>query len=510
MKKHIIFLMILAFIAAVITIIFVVSCNRHQNVIRDNATEHKGNDLEDVEHSIRNEAINNVTKIYIDGKLLPTSENPDHPLEPFTANSSTYLWIQALAEASGKEVEWDSLNQSIYIGTKPFDLNVSKIAIITNKAEDNMESYYSVQEVLGKYGSDKILHYLWPDAYYMSQFPDEIEKLLIQIASEPSIKALIINPDARGTVEALDKLLEIRDDMFIVLINPGNFELDIAPKANLVLKQDDVAMGIPMARQAKKMGAQVFVHYSSPDHMYSDLACDRRELIKKECADLGMLFVDITAPHQWNDNSATGYQNFMRENFPLMVEKYGKDTAFFCNNCEMQTSLIESVIESGAIYSQPCHPSPFHGFPMALGIIEREDSSKKGNWYEYSSDYGYSNYTDSLFRNALYAEGSIKLNDVIAKIIKDKGMSGRVSNWPILFSTLATQAAVDYAFMWINGKVSRDEIDIEVFQQCLSENAGVDCYTNPYVFDNRHYVEGMYENITLDNFLLIREDYITY
>jgi len=58
------------------------------------------------------------------------------------------------------------------------------------------------------------------------------------------------------------------------------------------------------------------------------------------------------------------------QEIPELIAALGRNTAFFGTNCGMQTVLISSVIELGAIYPEPCCPSPYHGFPMALGIIE--------------------------------------------------------------------------------------------------------------------------------------------
>ena len=52
-----------------------------------------------------------------------------------------------------------------------------------------------------------------------------------------------------------------------------------------------------------------------------------------------------------------------------MVEKYGKETAFFTTNCGMQPSLQAAVLdEPNAYYPQPCCPSPYHAFPATLGL----------------------------------------------------------------------------------------------------------------------------------------------
>ncbi len=92
----------------------------------------------------------------------------------------------------------------------------------------------------------------------------------------------------------------------------------------------------PSPFRQKKLGAKTFVHYSFPRHMSQVLLSSRRELMKKKCAELGIEFVDATAPDPTGDSGLPGAQQFILEDVPKMVAKYGKDTAFFSTNCAMQ------------------------------------------------------------------------------------------------------------------------------------------------------------------------------
>jgi len=137
-------------------------------------------------------------------------------------------------------------------------------------------------------------------------------------------------------------------------------------------------MGVSIPKQAAKQGAKVFVHYSFPRHMSIVLLAARRDLMKQTCEEIGIEFVDATAPDPTGDAGLSGAQQFILEDVPKMVEKYGKDTAFFSTNCAMQIPLIKAAYEEGAIYPQPCCPSPYHGFPAALGA-KRNRSDHKNN-----------------------------------------------------------------------------------------------------------------------------------
>lgn len=352
----------------------------------------------------------------------------------------------------------------------PYD-GKGKVAIVTNTLSQNEEEYRSAQELVKKYGDEKIVHVLWPDNFMAEQ--EQMVSIVAQLASDPEIKALIINQAVPGTNAAVDKLLESRDDMFIVYCTPQENPPDVATRADLILQPDELKMGDNIPVQAKKLGAKTFVHYSFPRHMSQVLLSSRRELMKAKCKELGLEFVDATAPDPTGDSGVTGAQNFILEDVPKMVAQYGKDTAFFSTNCSMQIPLIKACVDAGAIYPQPCCPSPYHGYPAALGIAAGD-----------------------------YSEDSLKhVIDETTRILKEKGGLGRFSTWPVPVSMMGTIASAEYAIKMMNGEISGDKLDIEALEKCMADYAGVSVATSPYAEEGGK---------TYDNYRLIIMDFLTY
>jgi len=205
------------------------------------------------------------------------------------------------------------------------------------------------------------------------------------------------------------------------------------------------------------------------------LLSGRRDLIRQACAEEGIQFVDATAPDPTSDAGVTGAQQFILEDVPKMVARYGDDTAFFSTNCAMQIPLIKAVVDNHAIYPQPCCPSPFHGFPSALGIEAR------------GLDIKY-------------------MVDETRKIAADADMLGRLSTWPIPGSMMYTVAGAEYAIRWIKGEVPQTGIDNEALRECMSdyikEISGDDLDVEMIA-----YAEG---DQVYDNFKLLLVDYLVY
>jgi len=342
-----------------------------------------------------------------------------------------------------------------------------KIGIMTGTVSQNEEEYRAAQDVLEKYGDEHIILMTYPD-----KFDEEQETTIANmsaIASDPDVKAIIIVQAVSGTSAAIDKAKEINPDLLFIAGVPGENPQDIAARADIVLTLNDLAMGKTMVDQAKKQGAEVFVHYSFPRHMSYALLAARRDLLKENCEAAGIEFVDATALDPTGDAGLSGAQQFILEDTPRKIEKYGKNTAFFSTNCGLQIPLIKSVFDGGAIYPQPCCPSPYHGFPSALGIEVPEE--KQGDL--------------DFMVEAIKAKAA------------EKGMTGRISTWPVPCAMMFVDAGTEYAIEYINGNTN-GKLDIEMMKAKFKEYSGVDID-----------IEALVENdIEYDNFLMVLLDYL--
>ena len=213
-----------------------------------------------------------------------------------------------------------------------------KIGIITGTASQGDEEITQANKMKEKYG-DMIVTSTYPD-----NFTTETETVIsntVAMASDPAVKAIIWCQAIPGTAAAIDKVRETRPDMIFIVGTPGEDPGVINPKADIVLQVDEPGCGIVIPPQAKKQGAKTMIHYSFPRHMSYALIVARHENLKKYCAENDIELVDVTAPDPTGDSGITGAQQFILEDVPRQIEKYGKDTVFFTTNCGMQEPLIQ-------------------------------------------------------------------------------------------------------------------------------------------------------------------------
>ncbi|WP_422446210.1 DUF3798 domain-containing protein [Thermoanaerobacterium sp. DL9XJH110] len=348
-----------------------------------------------------------------------------------------------------------------------------KIAVYTSTVSQNEEEFRAAEKMAKKY-PDIVVTQTYPDNFTKEQ--ETVIANALSLVSDPDVKALVMVQAIPGACAAFEKVREARPDVLLIAGTPGEDPDMIAKKADIVMQGDELAMGYTIPAQARKMGATTFVHYSFPRHMSYPLLAQRREIFKSECEKLGIKFVDATAPDPTGDAGVPGAQQFILEDVPRKVQEYGKDTNFFSTNCAMQEPLIKACLETGAIFAQQCCPSPYHGYPGALGI------DVKG--HEGDVDY---------------------LIEQIKAEIAEKGGTGRFSTWPVPLAMMEVEAGVEYAKQWCEGKITSKN-DADALKKILSEIAGGYKITfNTYTGKDK---DG--NDVKYDNFYMILSDFITF
>lgn len=317
--------------------------------------------------------------------------------------------------------------------------NDYKIGVITGTVSQGEEEYQAAQAMVAKYG-DKIVTATYPD-----NFSSETETTIanvVALSSDPDVKAIVFVQAVPGASAAIDKVRETRPDMLFVSGVAAEDPATIASKSDIVMLVDEISMGTSIPQMAAEMGAKTFIHYSFARHLSYATIAARRELMIEKCKELGVNFVDVTAPDPTGDAGVSGAQQFILEDVPRQIAQYGKDTAFFSTNCGMQEPLIRSVLEQGAIFPQQCCPSPYHGYPAALNI------------------------------DVAGHEGDVQymLDSIDAKLT-EKGQEGRMSTWSVPVNMLMVEAGVDYAIEFLEGRTT-GTVDEAALSKIINRIAG--------------------------------------
>ncbi len=305
------------------------------------------------------------------------------------------------------------------------------IGIVTGTVSQGEDELRGAEAMIKKYGDANsggmIKHVTYPD-----NFTQELETTIGTItglADDPDMKVIVVNQAIPGTVAAFTQIREKRPDILLLANSSQEDTAMIEAAADLVVDPDNVNRGYLMILAAKKMGAKKFVHISFPRHMSIELLSLRKNIMEEACKDLGLEFISETAPDPTSDVGVPGAQQFILEKMPAWVEKYGKDTAFFCTNDAQTEPLLKRVAELGAIFVEPDLPSPIMGYPGAFGIDLKAEA---GNWPEI-------------------------LKKVEATVVA-KGGAKRMGTWAYSYGYTATEGLVEYGKNVVEGKMQKGNL----------------------------------------------------
>ncbi len=288
-----------------------------------------------------------------------------------------------------------------------------KIGIMTGTVSQGEEDFRGAQQVMAKYpGRVKAVTY--PD-----NFSSELETVIAQmvgLAADPDVKVIIVGQAVPGSVAAARKIREQRPDILIGFVGPHEDPDVVNAACDIATQPDQYARGESIIENAQKMGAKHFIHYSFPRHMAQLLLAQRRDIMAKECTKRGMQFHFVTAPDPTSEQGLPGAQQFIFEDVPRQLQKYGPATAFYSTNDGMQEPIIKAILNAHAGYFvEQDNPAPTAGYPAALGLKIPPDKAGDMPW----------------------------LNAENKRMIAEKGMSGHFGTWVQPFDMVAIRAITE-------------------------------------------------------------------
>ena len=313
---------------------------------------------------------------------------------------------------------------ALFVGVAVAEDAAFHIGIVTGTVSQSEDDLRGAELMIAKYGDSAnggmITHITYPD-----NFPSEQETTISQIlglADDPKMKVIVVNQAVPGTAEAFRRVREKRSDILLLAGEPHEDPGVITEAADISTHTDHIGRGYTIPLGAQKMGANTFVHISFPRHMSYETLGLRRAIMEEACKDLGMKFVFETAPDPTSDVGMAGAQQYILENMPAWIEKYGKDAAFFCTNDGHTEPLLRQVAALGGYFVEADLPSPLMGYPGALGI---DLSKEQGDW-------------PAILK---------KVEDAVVKA----GGGGRMGTWAYSWGYTTTAALAEYGKRYVEG-----------------------------------------------------------
>lgn len=318
-----------------------------------------------------------------------------------------------------------------------------KIGIVTPTLSTSEDEFRAAENMKAKY-PDVVEHVTLPE-----NFNAEIQTAISQITSladDAQMKAIIVVSGQSGLLPALQKVKEIRPDILTVTAPIWDDPDMMSKYIDVNLDTDWARRGETIVTKAHDMGAKTFVHYSFPTHLAKESISKRKEMMQATCEKLGMTFVEVVTPDPQTGDGVGPMQQFLREDLPRQIEKYGVDTNVFGSNCPMYDVIIDEAFKLKFMVAEQCCPTPTQAYPTVLNLEIPEADA--GNFE--------------------------KINAMIKEKVTAAGMTGRLGNWPIPATIFLPEYAVELSkYMIDNGKTKEDVMTPEFLNQFAKDTFDV-------------------------------------
>lgn len=316
-----------------------------------------------------------------------------------------------------------------------------KIGIVTPTLSTSEDEYRAAENMVAKY-PEIVKHITLPE-----NFATEIETGLSQITSladDPQMKAIIVISGQSGLLPALQKVEEVRPDIITMTAPIWDDPKLMSEYIDVCLDTDWVRRGESIAKKAERMGAETIIHYSFPTHMAKEVIIKRHDMMKETAERLGLNFVDVTTPDPQTGDGPAAMQQFLREDIPRQIEKYGVNTNVFGTNCPMYDVILDEALKQKYIMAEQCCPTPTQAFPTVMNL---EISEENVGDFE-------------------------KINEMISEKAADADMTGRLSGWPIPVTIYIPELGVELAKEMIENP-DFDYKNLETLEAFSKETFGV-------------------------------------
>lgn len=344
------------------------------------------------------------------------------------------------------------------------------IGVVTSTVSQGEDELRGAEAMMKLHGDVKdggmIQHLTYPNNFGAEQ--ETTISQIVSLATDPLMKAIVMNQSVPGATEGFRRVREMRPDILLLAGVPHEDPLVIGKVADLAMRNDFVSAGYRVIWAAQQLGAETFVHISFPRHMSIETLTRRRMIMEQACNDLGVKFVFETAPDPLSDVGVVGAQQFMLENVPKWVQKYGKNSSFYATNDAHTEPLIRQVVEFGGTFVEASLPSPLLGYPGALGIDLQKE---KGDF-------------PAIMK---------KIEDVVV----GRNAGGRLGTWSYSFPFSTTTGLIQHAMNVIEGnsKMTNMQDILKAFGQ----------HTPGSQWGGSYYVDGS-TGVKLNNYVLLLQD----
>lgn len=342
-----------------------------------------------------------------------------------------------------------------------------KIGLMVGTVASSEEEFRAAEKWMKILGEDHCTVQTYPDNF-MKEEETTISNL-INLVSDPEIKAVVFLQGVAGSSAAIAKAKEVRPDVLYINAGPTEDPDVVCGIADVVVGSNDYVTGTQIADRAYEMGAETIIYYSCPRHQGYEKVAYKGRCIETRAQELGMDFIRVDVPDPMSDAGVAGEQQFIIEDVPKQLEAHGDKTAFHDSILSATPAVVKALYDAGrGMYIESSQGTPFLGYPEAFGISVPT---------EHIGDYDW-------------------LIDEMSKKLAETNDNGRFSTRRIPTVILMMDTSVYYCIDYIKGETN-GKVDMDHLRDCLAEATDMPKDSDEIGFNVYDYLGKQYDNYAL-------------
>lgn len=313
-----------------------------------------------------------------------------------------------------------------------------KVGIVTPTLSVSEDEFRGASNMVEKY-PDNVVHVTLPE-----NFNTEIETAISQIVSladDKDMKAIVVVSGQSGLLPALQQVKEKRSDILTITAPIWDDPDMMSQYIDVNLDANWGKRGETIVKLAKEMGSETFIHYSFPTHLSKESVVKRRDMMKETCEKEGIEFVEVITPDPQTGQGPAAMQQFLAEDIPRQIEKYGENTNIFGSNCGMYEVILSNALELKYTVAEQCCPTPTQAYPTVMNLeISDEDS-----------------------------QNFDKINEMIREKAAKENMTGRLGGWPMPMTVFLPEFATELAIEMVQKGLTKEDVCTAEYLQSFAK-----------------------------------------
>jgi len=302
-----------------------------------------------------------------------------------------------------------------------------------------------------------------PDSWSWSRassLQEEISSLTEEIIENEEIKVLIVSGGA-ASYYLVSGVKAQRDDIFVIYTSADSVlsreNESLIAMVDLTLDINRNMLIYSIIEQAKNLGAENFVAFVydrtlkydfDPDNFAEDEweveFIEEVNRIRARVEGIGLNFVEVRYA---GIGCMSDLAQYMIDTMPGLVEELGVNTAFWGLGDDR---LLWDAVARGTIYPSPFFDPSIYRLAFELYIPSLDEITRS-------------------FDQFFHRDNLRFVIEEIRNHLAERGMTGRVSSWPVNVNDMFVYAAIEYGFMLISDEVSAENVDILVLTQIMDD-----------------------------------------